>query len=369
MPMKNLRCFAFILIATAAMQAGAQTVTSLNDDGPGTLRNVLANAVEFEVIDFDSSLNGIIVLESSLPAITQQFLTIHGPSEGGITVDGDSQFRIFNVVANNFTADNLTLSNGADSGQGGAIFLGQAIDVFFTNMVIVPASGANGLNPMYIDTDATLHLEDSAVTSTANSNVYLNQGSLFVTANSLPVQYMVDGVGGGAMYKYGSDSMNLTVPPSTTPDFVIAVYGGELIFNGAIVEPAIVLTGGALQGEFSSDYIINNGFLQAGDEGTIAEIDSSGTYYQNAPGELKVTITPSGDADLIAMHGDVLISGGTLTIIPQSGVYLMGTTYTFMTSDGIVTGAFDSVVSDGVDVQINYNAQSIEIQVLNTTTI
>jgi hypothetical protein len=364
--MKFVSLMAFFAITCSSINADVLVVTSLDDSGAGTLRDALENVAESDFIEFDSALMGTITLASSLPTITADFVTLNGPSDGGITIEGGSLYQIFNVVGNTFTANNLTLSNGASVGLGGAIHLGNDIDTFISNMVIAPGSGSNAAKPVYLASGGVLHLNDTTFTSTSSANIYLDEGSIAITNND-SVQYMMDGVGGGAVYKYGSGSMNLTTPPAVSSDFFLAIVNGTITFNGAIVGPAYVF--GGLQGEFSSDYIVNYGSLEPGTANTMAEINSTGTFIQSSPGDMKITIAASGGTDLITATGDIFITGGTLTVIPQSGTYLQGAKYTFMTCEGNVNGEFDSVSSGALDVQINYLSQSIEIEILNSTTL
>jgi len=111
-----------------AAEAANFTVDNLGDSGPGTLRQAVldANAAAGpDVIVFDESLVGTIVLTTGDIDITDS-VTIQGPGADVITVSGNNASRIFYLynaadAANDVVISGLTLTDGFDVGQGGAI--------------------------------------------------------------------------------------------------------------------------------------------------------------------------------------------------------------------------------------------------------
>jgi hypothetical protein len=105
-------------------QPTSLVVTSLLDDGSvGTLRWAItqANATSGGIYDSIQIPAGTITLSSALPNITQN-VTIIGSGQTSTVIDGDSQFRIFNV--NNYislTVSDLTLKRGQNT-NGGLIY-------------------------------------------------------------------------------------------------------------------------------------------------------------------------------------------------------------------------------------------------------
>ncbi len=112
----------------------AWIVTSAEDDGPGTLREVLRSAETFE------GVNGIqfglpldqpwtIRLQADLPPITAK-VRILGPSGRVLTVDGGGAHRPFAVDGGDVVLDRFTVANGlakggdAPGGGGGAAGMG-----------------------------------------------------------------------------------------------------------------------------------------------------------------------------------------------------------------------------------------------------
>lgn len=119
-----------LLIAATAMPASAATITvdTLTDenDGVGTNGISLRDAIneangngQDDTIDF--SVTGTITLTAELPNITTN-LTIDGPGEASLIVDGNDAYRAFVVIGSSttLTIRNLTLSNcDATGGTGG----------------------------------------------------------------------------------------------------------------------------------------------------------------------------------------------------------------------------------------------------------
>lgn len=358
----------FLCCTFAVCCADTITVTTLDDSGSGSLREALTNAASGDTINFDVNLSGTLTLESALPQISVDYLTITGPTDYSITVDGDSAYRIFDVQNGPTFISYLNLANGSDANQGGAVFVGSAMYAVLSNLVITPASGMNGENPFYVDTDGFLDLTDTTFTSASANQIYLNAGSMSATC-TIPMALNIDGFGGGSVTKYGSASLDVYAPASITSSYYLMITNGLCSFAGALDSSGITFSGGELDGTFNVYDIVNLGAVMPGDNTTIGTMTLD-TNYNSIYGTDKIKIESAGGCDLIiADGGDVYIYGSTLTILPASGTYIQGTKFTFITTNGGVNGTYDSVSAGGLDVQINYNAQSIEIEILTTATI
>jgi hypothetical protein len=103
------------------------TVTSLDDSGPGTLRDAITNAAPSEVIDFAPGLHGTITLTREL-LITDD-LTIDGPGADRLTVSGDGASRVFDIsdgatptkVDTEVNIDGLTITDGLAAGNAAPV--------------------------------------------------------------------------------------------------------------------------------------------------------------------------------------------------------------------------------------------------------
>jgi hypothetical protein len=89
------------------------TVTSIKDNGPGSLRAEIAAAKNNDMIVFSPKLDGkTITLAGSELDITKN-LTIQGPGADQLTIIGGGNSRVFEVAPNTtVTLSGLTISNG-----------------------------------------------------------------------------------------------------------------------------------------------------------------------------------------------------------------------------------------------------------------
>ena len=101
-------------------QALAITVTNLNDSGPGSLRQAIADAPTGGTIDF--AVTGTIVFTSGQLVITND-LTVNGPGAAALTLSQNSTNRILVVSNGNVSISSLTIANGKCLGyeSGGGI--------------------------------------------------------------------------------------------------------------------------------------------------------------------------------------------------------------------------------------------------------
>ena len=101
--------------------AGAATVTSASDSGPGSLRAVVATAEAGDTVDFDASLEGQTILLTSGAIDVDKSLTIEGPGASELTIDAGHASQILAITAGDLSISGLTFVNAAGSKHGGAI--------------------------------------------------------------------------------------------------------------------------------------------------------------------------------------------------------------------------------------------------------
>ena len=112
-----------ILSITFAFQifaAGTFTVTTTNDNGVGSLRVAMQNAIASGSGTITIQASGTITLASALPVITAP-ITIICTNTSGITVSGNNAYRVFEVqlATGTVTFKNLNIINGVGAGGGG----------------------------------------------------------------------------------------------------------------------------------------------------------------------------------------------------------------------------------------------------------
>lgn len=108
-----------LLLAPAGGVAGTRTVTSLNDNGAGSLREAIGASVNGDTINF--SVAGTITLTSGELLIGRS-IAINGPTLASLTVSGNGASRVFNISSGiSVNISNLTIIWGYSSGPGGGI--------------------------------------------------------------------------------------------------------------------------------------------------------------------------------------------------------------------------------------------------------
>ena len=93
-----------------------RTVTTVNDDGPGSLRQAIAIAAPGDVVNFALNLPATIVLSDTL--VISQDLSVVGPGPDKLTVmrsgaNKTPSFRVFDVEAGVVAIAGMTIRNGS----------------------------------------------------------------------------------------------------------------------------------------------------------------------------------------------------------------------------------------------------------------
>src|SRR6266550_4124996 len=116
---KAFLCLLAGALSCVSSSASTLIITSALDNGPGSLRATIAAAASGDVIQFDPSLNGQVILLASQVNVSRQ-LAIEGPGADKIAISGGNRTRILSVTAP-LTPSGVTLKNGL--GSGGALLV------------------------------------------------------------------------------------------------------------------------------------------------------------------------------------------------------------------------------------------------------
>lgn len=126
------------------------TVTSADDSDAGTLRSILSDAEDGDVIDFDTEQMGgnKITLASTLDI--DKSITINGSD---ITIDAGKACRVINVRSGcNVNLNNLKIQNGKDTGNSSSAIVGGIYNQGILRLINCVVSG-NEATGIYEDTD------------------------------------------------------------------------------------------------------------------------------------------------------------------------------------------------------------------------
>ncbi len=130
----SLLCFAlcgFLSGTGGQLAAATNTVTSLADNGPGSLRQAIAGAVAGDTINF--AVAGTIPLQSQL-AINKS-LFIAGPGATDLTLSGQGTVRVLAISGGTVLINGLTVADGNATVSGGIDIDGGAL-VTITNCTL-----------------------------------------------------------------------------------------------------------------------------------------------------------------------------------------------------------------------------------------
>lgn len=205
-----------------------QTVTTTHDDGPGSLRQAIANAAPGDVINFALKLPATIVLNQTL--VIDQDLTVLGPGAEKLTVmrscgPHTPSFRIFDVEAGVVTLAGITIRNGsAFSGTNIHDNLGGGI----LNRGLLTVSNCVVSGNSAPTTDWGTNYSPS-VSVGFGAGIFTAQGSQLAVFNSTISDNEASGAGGALDTMYAD---SLLVEGSTLSGNFAGVQGGALNMQG-----------------------------------------------------------------------------------------------------------------------------------------
>jgi hypothetical protein len=320
----GLQLFALLGAAMFAFTAANQTiliVTNTNDNGPGSLRQALADAQDGDTIQFDPALNGwTITLTSGELAIAKN-LTITGPGPDQLSISGSSASRIFHIMSGHTVGvEGLTIKNGhaaAQSGGGGILNEGTLSLGNSTVRSNSANTGGGTSSGGGIANVGTITITNSMISGNGaelSGGAIFNDGTMTIT-NSMISGNSAPGAAGGI-----ASSGNLTIVNSTVSSNY-AVHGG--LPSGGFAG-GIYVDGGSL--ELIQSTISNNtGALYGGgiqsDDGTITITDSIISGNRSAEGGgIQMGGTATVDIRNSTINGNIasfnggISNHGTLTI-------------------------------------------------------
>ncbi len=198
-------------------------VTTNNDSGGGSLRDVIANVCQGVTVTFDPGVRGAINLASGELVIFKN-VTIKGPGANLLAVQrsaagGTPNFRVFDILGIfNAAISGLTIANGnnANLDNGGGIYNSATLSL--TNVAISGNKSANAGGG--IDNEGTLTLFNSTISGNTVGNPVrgviggggiFNGGTANITNSTVSGNTVPSGNGGGIF----SSASSLTLSNST----------------------------------------------------------------------------------------------------------------------------------------------------------
>jgi hypothetical protein len=323
-------------MAVSSAPAGADTrvVTNLNDAGPGSLRDALANANDGDVIDL-TGLSGTITLTTGQLNI-DDVVTIQGPGPGVLTISGNNASRVFNSRdalsgSGTVTISGLTITGGnatsEPSTQAGA---GINFDcdrhsnnsLTVSNVVITGNLGSDLGGGLYFDRclgDAALTIQDSVIATNVTNDsggggVWFDEGATMLVVNSTIAGNQADDGGGGITF---DDGGQLIIRNSTIAGNKAQHGSGAGLYLSGNVSTGVTITNSTIANNTATDSGDANGggivaqtffpmtILQSTISGNTTDNRGDGIYlagYSEVPAS---TSAPRGNQDDDANKGAV----------------------------------------------------------------
>ena len=305
---------------SAAARAATITVNSLADPGATgicVLRDAITAANTMaatngcaagtgnDTIQF--SVTGTVPLASTLPQITDSFLTINGPASPGVAIDGHGTVQVMVVlsgavlnlnkltIANGFThgyggglesLGTLTVTNstffGNSSADGGGIFSGGTLTVInsifsYNSALIINCCRAEEGGAIYND-GGTLTITNSTffhnITGAAGGGIENNQGGTLIVTNT--TFFFNNAAFGGGIANGGT----LTVTNSTFSVNSAGGGGGDIYSNSAATFKSTILAASGSGGNCSGT-IVDAGYNISDD--TTCAFSATGSHNNTDP--------------------------------------------------------------------------------------
>ncbi|MCI5052099.1 MAG: autotransporter-associated beta strand repeat-containing protein [Simkaniaceae bacterium] len=194
--------------------------------------------------------------------------------------------------------------------------------------------------------------------STSRTFSVLASGGTYDIAANKELTFAGGMSGSGTLTKTGSGNMTVTGNGSGftgTTNF----NSGTLTVSGSMGGPVVMASGTTLKGTGSVGGCTNSGNLEPG--ASIGTLTINGDFTQTSAGTLNVEISPSA-ADKLVVTGTANL-GGTVFVIPETGVYAQGTEYTIITA-GSINGTF-AALSDAHELEfaLAYSGNSVILSI------
>jgi outer membrane autotransporter protein len=317
-------------------------------------------AITIDGLGANADFSGAASAGSSDIKVTSGSLTFGGDAGAGsatIATDPDSMAARTVVFNDDSSAENATItSNGA---FGGVDFhdsssAGNATLIANSGGVITFYDGATGGTARLVaNSGGTFRISAGSFTAGGLSvgsiegagTISLGGKGLTVGANDLSTEFSGKVTGSGSsLTKTGAGKLILSGTGNSYTGLT-TVSGGILSVNGSILSSSgVVVDGGTLggTGDVPSVTVATGGSVAPGN--SIGTLQVTGDVTFDAGSAYDVEVDPT-NSDKIVASGNATISGGTVNVLAQAGVYADHTEYTIL-SAGSVSGAFDDVTSN-----------------------
>ncbi len=299
--------FAILDLATTTVTIQEVTdndgVTNTNDNGPGSLRQAIADALAGDTINFNLGAGPHTITLTTGELLIDKNVTINGSGADVLTVSGTNSFRIFHIISGpTVTISGLTITNGS------------AIDAS-------PADSGGGIYNDHSTLTVTNCTLSGNTANTDGGGIFSDgsNGSATLTIANSTLTFNSANYGGGIYNKKGfGGSATLTIRNSTLSDNAAGGgYGGGIYNDGAFSGGAAVLT--IANSTFSGNSATSGAggiFSDASNSGSAQLVITNSTFSQNSASQ--------GGGIYSISTGATLQIGNTILNAGSSGENILG---------------------------------------------
>ena len=254
-------------------------VTNTNDSGPGSLRQVLGDANDGDVIGF--AVTGTIGLTNGELLVAKN-ITISGPGAENLAVNGNAKSTVFHIApGETVTISGLTITNGNASESEGGIYNDHAV-LILNDCIISGNVGGSIHNDGENIGHATLQINNSLVTNNTggiyNDAVQAGAATLVINYSTLSNNNNGDAINNHAwsctFCGNGTTSVQV-INSSITGNPGGAIYsdtgrqncGGECPVTVSITNSTINGNGGGVYNSTLSDAVVSNSTISGNGSG------------------------------------------------------------------------------------------------------
>jgi len=279
-------------------------VTNCADDGPGSLRAVIAASASGDTVDLTALQCSPITLETGAIAIRVDTLTLAGPGSGRLAIDGNHSDRVFlHYGAGSFTIRDLTVRDGRRRADGFDVAIAGCIaSAGYTTLDHSTVTGCYaGGEGAYGGAIYAYSLILSSSTLSNNVAYGVHEDAGMAAFGGAAFVYQIDLVDSTVT---GNSATHFSNLPRTSYDIGggIATVRGGLVINSTIDSNYSYGRGGGLA-SFSSVLIRNSTI-----SGNTARTFGGGGVFLRFPGNLDMR-----NSTVTANHGR---DGGGMMITP-----------------------------------------------------
>ena len=246
-------------VGLPSLRGATITVVNTDDNGPGSLRQAVVDAVDGDTINFSSSLNGQRVTLTSGELLVIKSVAISGPGANTLAVDANHASRVFHIASGKtVTISGLTITNGLAPttpwGWGGGIYNDHAT-LTLSNCTVsgnsTPTDSFGNGGGIFNDGSlgsATLTVSNCTISGNSavpgtGGGITNYGGTLTITNSTLSGNSAQDG--GGINNYFNPEFTNVTVTNSTLSGNSAAPgYGGGISNTGTLKIGDTILNAG-----------------------------------------------------------------------------------------------------------------------------